>query len=62
MLWFQVVEIIEKLKEMELVRIKQELDDVTPALPGKIWWVTFKRYYVRIPVLAVIFFYFLQIY
>lgn len=40
-LWLQVVELIERLREMELVRIKQELDDATPAHPGKTWWVMF---------------------
>lgn len=33
--WFQVVEVIEKLREMELVRIKQENDDLIPAVSGR---------------------------
>lgn len=33
--WFQVVDIIEKLREMELVRIKQEPDSLIPSLSGR---------------------------
>lgn len=44
--WFQVVDVIEKLREMDLVRIKQELDDLAPAVPGKPWGIKYLRMYL----------------
>lgn len=42
---FKVVDVIEKLRQMELVRIKQEHDDLTAALPGK---TSFPKYTLNI--------------